>query len=173
MQEIKTVGLAAIEPLVELQRITFREAYREVHAAADIEAYCNTHYTNAEAEKILTSSEFECAFAYSGGSPVGYYILKWAHCPCPLDGSSAELKQIYVRANAYGAGTGKRLYDHALNRLKEKQIDWIWLAVSDRNERAQSFYKKNGFDIKGAGPQLVVGGDILTSSILAAPISPR
>jgi hypothetical protein len=49
---------------------------------------------------------------------------------------------------------------------------WIWQSVSDRNRRAQSFYRKLAFEPLGAGPVLDVGSDRLTSTIMARAIWP-
>ena len=69
-------------------------------------------------------------------------------------------------SNYYGTGLGLKLFNNATEKAKAKGSKWMWLCVSDKNYRAQSFYKKLGFSISGSGPTLEVGTDMLSSSIL-------
>jgi len=41
--------------------------------------------------------------------------------------------------------------------LQDAGASWMWLVVSDLNHRAQSFYRKRGFQPLGNGPELIVG----------------
>ena len=55
-----------------------------------------------------------------------------------------ELYSIYVIAEAHGTGVGQALLDAALGDVPA----YLW--VAEENPRAQSFYRRNGFEPDGA-----------------------
>lgn len=167
---IEQIGLQRAGELIELQAATFREAYADVHAREDIEAYIGANYTPAAARADLSADETVCCLGLVDSAPFGYYLVKHADCPIPLSSGSSELKQIYVLKSAYGRGLGRSLYAHAVAAIAAADRKWVWLCVSDINYRAQAFYRKLGFSKLGAGPVLEVGSDRLESSILACEV---
>jgi diamine N-acetyltransferase len=62
------------------------------------------------------------------------------------DKNSLEIERIYVLKEYHGKKVGQVLYDCALKIAKEKQIEFVWLGVWEKNPRAISFYTKNGFE---------------------------
>lgn len=170
--DTKTIKIERIGPnralqLANLQALTFKEAYSEVHSPEDIETYCLTHYTSEIAKADLSSEQTVCCVGLLDSEPSGYYLVNHQTSPIDLGSESSELKQIYVLSSAYGDGLGRALYDHALEIIRSAGRYWVWLCVSDINYRAQAFYDKLGFENVGAGPVLEVGGDKLKSSVLA------
>ena len=164
--EIVRIGSNCAALLVSLQRLTFKQAYSDVHSPKDIEAYCLTQYTSEIAEVDLSSEDTHCFVGQLNSEPYGYYMVKHQACPVTLGSESSELKQIYVLSSAYGGGLGRALYEHALATIQSAGHRWVWLCVSDINYRAQAFYAKLGFATVGTGPILEVGTDKLPSSIL-------
>lgn len=157
--------------LARLQSETFEHAYSAVHSPQNIKAYCASHYTEAKAVALLSDHRTICKVATVNKGHAGYYIIQDQHCPYPREGKSMELKQIYVLAQHYGTGLGRRLYDEAISEMKENAANNIWLAVSDINYRAKAFYERLGFERLGSGPNFHVGTETLFSSILALRIS--
>ena len=98
------------------------------------------------------------------------HLVKHNECPVPLNGGASELKQIYVLASEYGSGVGKLLFNDALQCMQDAGATWIWLSVSDLNQRAQSFYRKLAFKPLGIGPVFEVGSDRLTSTIMGRKV---
>ena len=37
------------------------------------------------------------------------------------------------------------MHEHAINSARQKQKEYIWLGVWEKNERALRFYEQNGF----------------------------
>ena len=167
MYAFRKVGVESVDTLVHLWVETFTQAYRNMHSPENIRAYCSKNYSKEEATVVLSCDQFNCIIAYSENVPVGYYILKHQQCPTQLDGSSSELKQIYILSSEYGAGLGRMLFEHAFDVVRQASYKWIWLCVSDSNYRALRFYKKLNFEPIAPGPILVVGTDRLSSTIMA------
>lgn len=167
MIKIDRIAADRATQLADLQSLTFRQAYADVHSQEDIEAYCLAHYTYEIAEAELSSDRTVCCIGVLDTEPSGYYLVTHQACPVELGSESSELKQVYVLSSAYGSGLGRALYDHALATIQSAGRRWVWLCVSDINYRAQAFYAKLGFTKVGTGSILVVGTDELTSSLLA------
>lgn len=171
MTEIRRVGPDFAPRLEALWTTTFEQAYREEHSAEDIRAYCAANYTVDTAEAALADPNAVCKVAFEDdGAAVGYYLLKHHDCPAPLAGGSSELKQIYILARAYGSGVGRSLFDDAVDCVRDAGRSWMWLSVSDRNLRAQAFYRKLAFERLGPGPVFDVGTDRLTSTMMAREV---
>ncbi len=62
---------------------------------------------------------------------------------------AVELSKIYVLPDHHGAGVSGALMDAVLTKAAELGAKGIWLGVNKKNERAQRFYTKHGFTIKG------------------------
>ncbi|MCG8413939.1 MAG: GNAT family N-acetyltransferase [Pseudomonadales bacterium] len=167
MITLEEAGPESIDTLVRLWRKSFVQAYEAEHTSENLSKYCEKNFTDDKAKEILSSEASKCVIAAEGQAPSGFYVLLHQDCPVELDGRSSELKQIYVLAEYYGKGLGKKLYDHAVQSTKDAGRHWLWLCVSDLNFRAQSFYKKLGFDAVGQGPELHVGSDVLSSTLMA------
>jgi len=166
MYDLDTVTVESASILAKLWTDTFQQAYADVHTLENIQAYCDVNFTLEQAVVELSSDKVVCVLARRNDLPVGFYLLKYHECPVRLDGSSVELKKIYILASEYGLGLGKLLYQDAINSIRSSGHGWVWLSVSDINYRAQAFYKKLGFNAVGTGPIFKVGTDRLTSTVL-------
>ncbi len=73
-----------------------------------------------------------------GGRPVGFCVLR-----------DDELDQLYVAADARGAGVAAALVADAEERLSAAGHDVAWLACAIGNDRAARFYDKSGWTRAG------------------------
>ena len=72
------------------------------------------------------------------GAPVGFHIVK-----------DDELYQLYVAAEARGAGVAAKLITDAEDLLAERGVETAWLACAIGNDRAARFYEKCGWQRVG------------------------
>ncbi len=170
--KIERIGADRATQLADLQTVTFKQAYSDVHSLEDIETYCRAHFTPEIAGIDLSSEETVCCVGLLDSEPSGYYMVKHQACPIAIGSESSELKQLYVLRSAYGGGLGRYLYEHALATIRSTGHLLAWLCVSDINYRAQAFYDKQGFAKLGTGPVLEVGKEKLASSILVSVSQP-
>ena len=168
--QIARVDLSSARELVALWNLTFRQAYSDVHSAANIEQYCAATFTMPRALATLSDENTVCSFYYRNDKPIGYYVVIHQECPLAQTGKSSELKQIYILADAYGSGVGRALFEDSCEVVRSTNRHSIWLAVSDLNQRARSFYDKAGFQRLGAGPIFEVGTDRLESTIMVRKV---
>lgn len=166
MLTLRSIDTDSAELLSKLSIETFTQAYEGVHSKSDLEAYCNDNYSTDSAEVLLSQKNVEAMAAFQDSAPAGFYVLKHHQCPIKLDGLCTELKQIYVLSGHFGSGLGGELLSNAIGQAMKNKSKWLWLCVSDINHRAQAFYEKLRFSKLGSGPELIVGSDTLSSSIL-------
>jgi ribosomal protein S18 acetylase RimI-like enzyme len=50
-----------------------------------------------------------------------------------------------VQKEFHGKKVGQLLYEKAIQIASQKDADYVWLGVWEKNLRAINFYKKNGF----------------------------
>ena len=168
--QIVRIDSSHADELAKLWQRTFRQAYSDMHSADNIDQCCAANFTVAIALDLLENKNTVCSFYYRDAEPIGLCNIVHHECPFPLTGTSSELKQIYILANAYGSGVGRALLDDAFQIVRSANGKWIWLAVANLNRRAQTFYAKAGFTRVGTGPVFEVGTDRLTSTIMALEI---
>jgi putative acetyltransferase len=63
----------------------------------------------------------------------------------PKDGTTCELKRLYLRPTKRGAGLGQALYAHAEAFAHAAGYERIWLDSSRRFTKAHRLYERNGF----------------------------
>lgn len=181
---LKNDSIDAVTLLSQLSCDTFLQAYKNVHSDKDMQEYCAQYYSRDAIRKFLLPDSVQAVVAFdnqscqakdenAGDGAAGYYSLNHQPCPYLTDHQrysqkvkSTELKQIYILSNFYGLGLGDKLFQHALDEAKKNQSYYLWLCVSDKNVRAQSFYLKRGFHRSCSGPTLKVGEDTLSSSVM-------
>jgi len=171
MIEIRQVNQISEAELSELGATSFTDAYQGVNSEADINAYCEKNYSLAKIKANLSNPDVIYMAAYRENMAVGFFLIQKQDCPVTLDGNIVELKQIYVLASEFGTGLGKRLLDEVIRCARQLNKKWVWLSVSDLNTRAQSFYRKYGFEPFGSAPVLKVGNDRLPATVMRYKVS--
>ena len=167
MIEIHKVDHGSATELSELCSTSFTDAYRGVNSETDIQAYCQKNYSEAVINRNLSNPDVVYKVSYREGKPVGFYMMQNQSCPVELDKPMIELKQIYILASEFGTGLGKKLLDDVIRSAGQLGKKWVWLSVSDLNERAKSFYLRNAFKPVGPAPVLEVGNDRLPATVMA------
>jgi ribosomal protein S18 acetylase RimI-like enzyme len=83
--------------------------------------------------------------AESRGAVVGYLALHHAAHPAVSARCPIQLWQLYVVPTFHGSGVADQLMSEAMRHAHTHQHDVIWLGVSEHNQRAMAFYRKQGF----------------------------
>lgn len=63
----------------------------------------------------------------------------------PKEGTTCELKRLYVSKTSRGQGVGRALYAHAEAFARSAGYERIWLDSSRKFVEARRLYEKNGF----------------------------
>jgi ribosomal protein S18 acetylase RimI-like enzyme len=62
---------------------------------------------------------------------------------------TVELSKIYVRESHHGTGVARALMDVAISEAAGSGAASVWLGVNQQNVRANRFYEKQGFVLRG------------------------
>ncbi|MEM1291850.1 MAG: GNAT family N-acetyltransferase [Cyanobacteria bacterium P01_H01_bin.162] len=86
-------------------------------------------------------------------------------------GKTIELSKLYVDQAAIGQGYGARLMQTCIDYAMTQQFSTLWLGVWEHNTRAQTFYRRWGFEPVGTQP-FVLGQDVQTDDVLVRSLAP-
>jgi ribosomal protein S18 acetylase RimI-like enzyme len=144
--EIKKVTLSDINELQTISRQTFFETFADVNTESDMEKYLNENFSRDKLKGELIVPDSEFYFASIHNKVIGYLKLNFGQAQTELkDPQALEIERIYVLKELHGKKVGQILYDTALQTATRSKADYLWLGVWEKNLRAISFYKKNGF----------------------------
>lgn len=149
MAEIKVekVTLDKLEALQELSIDTFRETFGFDNTEEELQQFFDENYTLAQLEKDVTDKESDVRFVKVDGREVGFMKVNWGAAQAEHELENAfEIQRIYILSECQGFGSGKKLFELALDMAKAGEFDWAWLGVWEGNIKAQGFYHKYGFE---------------------------
>jgi ribosomal protein S18 acetylase RimI-like enzyme len=143
---IKKISLSEIDDLQKIGRQTFDETFSEHNSKENLESYLNEGFSYEKLTAELTNENSEFYFATLKNEVIGYLKVNFGDSQTELkDDKALEIERIYVLKEFHGKKVGQLLYDKAIEIAKEKNADYVWLGVWEKNLRALSFYRKNGF----------------------------
>ena len=133
--------------LSRLGRDTFVETFGQLYPPEDLSTYLEGAYDlGATRASLADPAQASWLVEAPDGSPIGYATAGPCGLPHPEVGAGAlELKRIYLRKSAQGAGAGGRLFDAVMNWMAERSPPDIWIGVWSENLGAQRFYARRGF----------------------------
>jgi cysteine synthase A len=109
------------------------DGWRDAHLAILPEGLARVRTLESFQERMEANLN-EVRVVGEPGAPLGFYMLK-----------GDELDQLYVSAEARGAGVAAALIADAEQRLRESGVETAWLGCAIGNERAARFYEKRGW----------------------------
>lgn len=116
----------------DLSKIWF-DGWRDAHV--EIVPAALTRYRTLESFRDRLAAALPTVrVAGPRGAPLGFHIVK-----------EDELYQLYVAAEARGAGVAAALIADAEARLQAAGVKVAWLGCAIGNERAARFYEKSGW----------------------------
>ncbi len=125
---------------------TFNETFAHLNTPANMEAYLEKSFAVNKLYDELSESNSLFYFLYVNGELAGY--LKLNEGPAQTDVNdiqSLEIERIYVEKEFQGKRLGRAIMNKAIEIATMRKKSYIWLGVWEKNDKAISFYKKNGF----------------------------
>ena len=146
MIKIRKVTSGDIPKLQKIGKQTFSETFAADNSAENMAVYLEEEFSIEKITTELADKNSEFYFAEAGGKVIGYLKLNFGPSQTEIkDGNTLEIERIYVLKEYHGQKVGQVLYNKAIEVSKQKKVDYVWLGVWEKNSRAISFYKKNGF----------------------------
>ena len=144
--KITPVEVHDLQRLQIIGKTTFLEAFAEDNDEADMEKYLAERFSLEHLKTEFENPDSEFHFALSASQVIGYLKVNTGNAQTELQKEHAlEIERIYVLKAFYGKGAGQLLYQKALSIAQQRKVDFIWLGVWEKNQRAMRFYEKNGF----------------------------
>lgn len=137
--------------LATLARDTFVETFGHLYRPADLAAFLGKSQSVAAYSRLLRAPRVAVWVAEgAGGSLVGF--LNAGPCKLPLpepEPGAGEIRQLYLRSSAQGAGLGTRLLVTGLEWLAAQGHSPLFVGVWSENFGAQRLYGRFGFEKVG------------------------
>ncbi len=168
MQNIifKKLNISDVENLQKISIQTFRETFEEVNTEEDMQQYIEENLSLESLKSELENPNSEFYFAENEGEILGYLKLNFKNAQTEkMNDNHFEIERIYVLKEFLGKKIGQFLFEKSIEIGKELNLEYIWLGVWKKNERAIKFYEKNGFEIFGKH-DFVLGNDVQTDLMM-------
>ncbi|MFB9864662.1 GNAT family N-acetyltransferase [Rufibacter immobilis] len=140
---------ASLRDLALVQRIgrqTFSETFAADNTEENLAKYLEEGFSQERLTAELSNTSSEFYFAVLVNEVIGYLKLNTGQTQTEIkDENTLEIERIYVLKEYHGRKVGQLLYEKAIQVARRRNADYIWLGVWEKNHRALSFYKKNGF----------------------------
>jgi ribosomal protein S18 acetylase RimI-like enzyme len=144
--QIKRISVIDVEDLQIISKQTFFETFANENSESDMKNYLDENLSLDTLKKELFNTKSEFYVLSFNEKIIGYLKLNFGEAQTELkNNTSLEIERIYVLKEFHGQNMGQLLYNKALEIATKLSIKEIWLGVWEKNKRAISFYKKNGF----------------------------
>ena len=135
-----------VSELSAIGSAVFWDAYGGTAPDTDIEQHVASHFGEAVIAAEIVSPKVRYLKATENDRLAGLIKLRDSDVPERLAGHSAvEVQQLYVGVDFQRRGVGALLLDAAVELVKDRGINGIWLSVWSEADWATSFYRKYGF----------------------------
>jgi len=140
-----------LESLVDISRKTFIDAFEKDNDPTDFHIYVNKAFSKETLEKELCQPHMQFYFLYYGNTLAGYFKINELGAQTEaIDALSIELERIYVLKSFQGKKLGEAMLNKVIEISKQKQVDFLWLGVWEKNIGAIRFYERYGFKAFGS-----------------------
>lgn len=140
------VELPGIDSLQYISRQTFQETFSDQNTTENMQQYLDENLSFEKLKSELSNPDSEFYFALLQDKIIGYLKLNTGTAQTENnDVSALEVERIYVLKAYQRIKAGQQLLEKAIQRATEKNSEYVWLGVWEKNYNAINFYTKNGF----------------------------
>jgi diamine N-acetyltransferase len=145
--EIRKVTIHDLGQLQKIGRQTFFETFAAQNTEENMKQYLDQGFAGEKLAAELNDQNAAFYFATHHHTVIGYLKLNFGPSQTELkDHQTVEIERIYVVKEFHGKNVGQLLFDKAIQIAKQRNAEYVWLGVWEKNPRAINFYKKNGFE---------------------------
>ncbi len=145
---LQKVNIQYLERIQQIGRTTFEETFSPFNTAENMLSYLENGFSTEKLTEELLEPNSEFYIVSENDKVISYLKVNIGAAQTEFNAAnSLEIERIYVLKSYHGKKVGQLLYAQAEELAHKKQVDFIWLGVWEKNERAIHFYQKNGFEI--------------------------
>lgn len=141
---------AQVNDIPELREVaitTYHDTFAQFNTPQNMTAYFEEAYNLKTLTSELAENNSKLFLACEDDKILGFARLReYEEVRELLGDNTVELQRLYVLTDAQGRSVGRLLMQTALEYAANKNYEWIWLGVWERNFKAQEFYNKWGFE---------------------------
>jgi ribosomal protein S18 acetylase RimI-like enzyme len=168
--EVERINLSDLEDLQAMSRQTFFDAFSWGTSRENINDYLETALSIEKLSTELKQTDSQFYFALLNKTRVGYLKLNFGEAQTELkEASGMEIERIYVLKEHQCKKIGQTLVEKSIEIASQNNMAYVWLGVWEKNSKAISFYKKNGFSEISAHP-FMMGTEEQTDLIMKRPL---
>jgi ribosomal protein S18 acetylase RimI-like enzyme len=165
--DIRRADEADAPALTEFGARTFRESFGQDNTAEDMEKHLASAWRLDLQLAELRDPSMDTLIAEADGELAGFAMVREKHPPPGVvTRKPIELWRFYVDKPWQGRGLARALMTAVEASARARGGRELWLGVWERNERAQAFYRKCGFETVGR-QIFVVGSDPQTDHVMS------
>nr|MCU0624511.1 GNAT family N-acetyltransferase [Gemmatimonadaceae bacterium] len=129
---------------------TFRDTYEADNAPGLVDAHVAAAFGEVQQAAELSDPSRVTLLALHDDALAGYAQLRvGAAPPCVVQPAVVELQRFYVARAFHGRGLAAPLLSAAFDAARTMGGRHVWLGVWERNPRAITFYRRQGFALAG------------------------
>ncbi len=156
----REVELSDIEELQRISRITFKDTFDWYNSESDMNLYLNENLSVENLTKEFNQEGAKFYFLEYNQNCIAFLKLNKGEAQTEKSyKNTLEIERIYILKEYQGKNLGTFLLDKAKEIFKNENLDYLWLAVWEKNEQAIKFYQKHIFKIFGEH-DFILGTDI-------------
>lgn len=147
---ISKAKLADLNELLIVEEHTFCDTFAKENTEENMKIYLAEHFTFEKLSSEFNNPNSEFYIANLNDKIIGYLKINFEPAQTEsVQNNTIEIERIYVLKEFQGHNVGKLLLTKTFSIAQQKKIDFVWLGVWEKNVKAISFYKKNGFTESG------------------------
>ena len=166
MTSVRRAQPADAAALASFAARTFRETFEADNTPENMALYLEANYGPERQAAEIRDAGVVTLVAVDGRRFAGYSQLREGPAPACVPGTAPiEIRRFYVDRAWQGKGLAQSLMMASIEGAMERGARTVWLAVWERNLRAQAFYRKCGFEDCGA-QDFMLGRDRQTDRVM-------
>ena len=144
---IREATVSEAKLIADISHQTFYETFAVHNRKEDMDKFLNQQFTKGRLIMEVGAKENTFLLAYDGDAVAGYVKIRDERVPLTLGNFSAlEIARLYAVSNQIGKGVGSLLMKACIDIASQRNKEWLWLGVWEKNKRAIEFYTKWGFE---------------------------
>jgi diamine N-acetyltransferase len=133
--------------IANISHQTFYDTFAAYNKKEDMDKFLGQQFTKGKLILEVGAKQNIFLLAYDGKTVAGYAKIRDDRVPVTMGNVSAlEIARLYAMTSQIGKGVGSQLMQSCLKIAEQKQKEWLWLGVWEKNQRAIDFYTKWGFE---------------------------